>query len=1383
MSRTNWLSRLTNRSRSQKNIHGRRPAYRRRPLGNVRDWLLEDRCLPSGSALPLAAPTTSTIFVGNNSYQLTTIDDPTQVLFLGGTAKGVDWGTVPQKLLTFTNNSADHQTIYPFLYSPNDTPIYDPIDTNNEEYREYVGYTANGNTYLGLPYGASITINVPLVFWNGSRADIVVSGTDLIPQPPSQDNPNPTNPFQFYYSKNGVNASINIGTQGVVSSTGNNGIVMYYHSHDKGSPNNPSSAALGQLTEWTIRDKSFLTLVTDYDRQHSIGNIPSSELTTLINYDVSYVDDLLAPIAMEATQVPVPIQYIQAGTVTSSVPNGGQTTTTIQLHNDATMAFLVQLLTSKPDGALTMPSWDVLYDVSQTQRIDIGTVTSVDTNTNTVTVVKSGTVSGLPAGQAPFIFDTSDVKDDFGWTGAESSITDLQNTVANFTSNDASKNGLGQYFGGLGWPTFYDPSNSLAKIPGGANIFANSPLTDQRSPYNQFYYLLSSEGAIRIQYGTNGVLNPASQTLTAGSTVTFQVNVSGPNFTAADLAAMKQALENPKLPVPWKVSFNQQVIGTITAIDTSTQIVTVKLSQTIDDLPSGYSLDFQAPVKDPFATKLRDLWYSWANYYVNLPQFQNFIPQDISATVSSDSDSVAGAKDTRILSFSVAHPELALGMTVSGQGIKGLITIEKISSDMKTFYLSAPVPQGLDGQTVKFTFSRPAAIPTYGDPVLITLLNAAGFGNNKAFADLFAASVYETMAVYSTIAKPTIPQLPGSMSLVYECIGGGVGHLPTAAFVKISADVRDLGKSVLRGVPNFTNYPNTYATDAQWQVGDWYPPPSQGTDGQNYNVFNLDPYVWFVHQDLHLSGYGFSFDDDASDIGAGGTSSLSVSYAGLGGLPKSDEWFASTPWGVVHSKDATISQYSGTDPTLQTKTMVALQQSWAGIIAFNKIRPDDLANSLLGAYIDGKGIINNPATNNFTRVERLLGSDELTFVMSQAPSVVNLPYKADLTFTGSPPQGANAVATSMLLAAGTGAGQQPLVNVFDAASGQPMASFDVFDPRFLGGVRVAVGDVNGDGVADVIIAAGPGGGPEVRIIDGTKLTMVDANGEIDDAAVLASFYAYDPRFSGGVFVAFGVSAGGRPEIITGADAGGGPHVKVIDATKLNQLLPNSQIADSALVGQFYAYDPSFSGGVRVAAADLNSDGVLDIVTGAGPGGGPHVKAIDGSKLGQLLPNSQIADSALIGQFYAYTPSLSPGGGVYVAASNIGGHPIIITGDGPRLAGSPSDGPLVKVIDATKLNVLDSNSEPTGAALLGNLMAYDPAFSGGVTVGALDVNGDNAVEIITGQGSGAGPAVQVVDGTQLGNLLGNQEIATSALLDDFYAFASGFSGGVYVGAGA
>src|SRR5262249_2226833 len=150
---------------------------------------------------------------------------------------------------------------------------------------------------------------------------------------------------------------------------------------------------------------------------------------------------------------------------------------------------------------------------------------------------------------------------------------------------------------------------------------------------------------------------------------------------------------------------------------------------------------------------------------------------------------------------------------------------------------------------------------------------------------------------------------------------------------------------------------------------------------------------------------------------------------------------------------------------------------------------------------------------------------------------------------------------------------------------------------------------NGDGVLDIIVGAGAGGGPQVKVVDGTRLA---ARGEIDDSALLADFYAYDPFFSGGVFVAFGRSTGGLPEIITGSGAGGGPHVKVINGTMLHDLTSDKVISDGALVGQFYAYDPAFGGGVRVAAADLNGDTVLDIVTGAGPGGGPHVKAINGT---------------------------------------------------------------------------------------------------------------------------------------------------------------------------
>src|SRR5262249_11954376 len=147
-----------------------------------------------------------------------------------------------------------------------------------------------------------------------------------------------------------------------------------------------------------------------------------------------------------------------------------------------------------------------------------------------------------------------------------------------------------------------------------------------------------------------------------------------------------------------------------------------------------------------------------------------------------------------------------------------------------------------------------------------------------------------------------------------------------------------------------------------------------------------------------------------------------------------------------------------------------------------------------------------------------------------------------------------------------------------------------------GGVNVAVGDVNGDGRLDIITAPDAGGGPEGEGFSGTN-----------PATVLADFNAHG-TFPGGVRVAAGgVEGDGRADIITGPGPGGGPNVRVF-----------STVGPAPILADFMAYNPTFTGGIYVAAGDVNGDGLADIITGPGLGGGPEVKAFSGANVSTVL---------------------------------------------------------------------------------------------------------------------------------------------------------------------
>jgi serralysin len=251
--------------------------------------------------------------------------------------------------------------------------------------------------------------------------------------------------------------------------------------------------------------------------------------------------------------------------------------------------------------------------------------------------------------------------------------------------------------------------------------------------------------------------------------------------------------------------------------------------------------------------------------------------------------------------------------------------------------------------------------------------------------------------------------------------------------------------------------------------------------------------------------------------------------------------------------------------------------------------------------------------------------------------------------------------------AATGPGGSSTIHIFDGATfapaAGPLGNFEPFGAGYTGGTYVTAGDVNGDGHADLVVGSGGGGTATVRgfsgvdgstlfnfipyggFTGGVRVALGDTNGDgraevitapaagmsadirvFDEGgnSILSWFYAYPQSYTGGAFVAAGdIDGDGLADIIVGPDAGAAPTVRVFDG------------GDPAnVLNAFSAFEPNFTGGVRVAAGDVTGDGRADIFVAQGPGGTTLIHGFDAVDLSTIAAFNSYGSGFSAGAFIA-----------------------------------------------------------------------------------------------------------------------------------------------------
>ena len=286
----------------------------------------------------------------------------------------------------------------------------------------------------------------------------------------------------------------------------------------------------------------------------------------------------------------------------------------------------------------------------------------------------------------------------------------------------------------------------------------------------------------------------------------------------------------------------------------------------------------------------------------------------------------------------------------------------------------------------------------------------------------------------------------------------------------------------------------------------------------------------------------------------------------------------------------------------------------------------------------------------------------------------------------------------------------------------PRSSFFAFnDPNYRGGLNLAVGNLNAfpttvfaganaagqrvfqlpelpgvDGFDDIVVGAGVTGSPRVAVYK--NLSTQDAttgavtfNPFRQDQA-LADFFAYDSSFRGGVYVDIGDQNGdGVPDIVTGVGPGGGPNVRVFASRTTPLNITNPPFSSTTL--------PAFLLTPYGAGVNLSAANTFDTLTGPIN----QVLLFNGIESGTPYASFFAADST-----YTNGVKVRSAGAGFIGASYGAGFPGITTGFSSNPATFPTTAPTTFQFRPSTYTRLTTFGQ-----------TFDPQYTGGLNVASTE----------------------------------------------------------------